>query len=337
MPFADLGSFAIISLLLAIVSIRTLYQTIRDRKQLFDHRFTTSDRQHMSTVAFFLLIPISVLLHEAGHAVAVWAFGGEVLTFGFFLFFGFVEHQGFYTANDLFWIALSGNAVSIVLGLGALAYVFSRPKRAAVNYLLIMFGLISLLVSLVFYPMTDMLSGLHGDWSQIYTWDTTELSIGMGVIHAVILLGLVIGWRTSRVRLRYAELTDLRPEEVRKVGRSDLESELHQAAMAAAEQFHGLAAVESNSSSREVVSVRIVWTSNGYHRTLVVAGVLSGQSRIELLGAVRVLNGSNDAGQQPVMRIRGLPGPDETTPRILRALQTVDTWTLARESESEQA
>lgn len=336
MPFADVGTFAIISLLLAIISVRTLYQTIRDREQLFDHQFTTADRQHMSVVAFFVLIPISVLLHEAGHAVTVWAFGGEVLTFGYFLFFGFVEHQGRYTATDLFWIALSGNVVSIVMGLGALAWVFLRPMRAAVNYLLFMFGVISILISLVFYPLTDLLSDLHGDWSQIYTWNTTGLSIGMGVVHALILLGLVIGWQSSAMRLRYAELTGLRPEEVRKLSRREAERELMDAASQAAEQFHGLARVEAGGSSRDAASVHIDWSSGGYHRSIVVISVLSGQPRIEILGVVRTLDGNNDAGQQPVRRIRGLPGPEQTAPQLVRALETVDSWALTPAGESRQ-
>jgi hypothetical protein len=142
-----------------------------------------------------------------------------------FFFFGFVEHRGAYTHAELFWIALWGNIVSVAMGVGALLLAFFRPMRHAFNYLLIMFGIISILISLVFYPLTDLLSDLHGDWSQIYTRDTFELSLGAGIAHVFIVLGLVAGWQSNRVRLRFAEITGLQPEEMRKVSRRDAERE----------------------------------------------------------------------------------------------------------------
>ena len=327
MPF-DFTGFAIMSLLMAVISIRTIYQTIRDRKTLFDHRFTQADRQHMSVAAFFILIPISVLLHEVGHAVAVWWFGGDVVAFGFFFFFGFVGYEGVPDVSDRFWIALWGNIVSIALGIGAILLAFLRPMRAAFNYPLIMFGIISILISLVFYPAMDLLSDLHGDWSQIYSEDTPVLATGMGIVHGLILLGAIIAWQTERVRLRFAEITDLKPEEMRKVRKAQAEREILQAAEDAAAAFQGLARAEAGGSSREAVSAYITWTSGGFNRTVVVIGSIQRQLRVEILGMIRTLDGSNVIAERRIARVRGFPEPENLQPQVLKALNTVENWRI---------
>ncbi len=318
----------IMSLLMAVISIRTIYQTIRDRDQLFDDSFTRADRQHMSVAAFFILIPVSVLLHEIGHAVSIWWYGGDVVAFGFFFFFGFVGYEGISDAVELFWIALWGNIVSVALGLGALLLAFVRPMRAAINYLFIMFGIISILMSLVFYPLMDLLSDLHGDWSRIYSAETMEHAIGTGIVHGAILLGMVAAWQISRVRLRFAEITGLRPEEVRKVSRKQAEQELHKAAELAIAQFDGLARIEGEGSNRDAAAIRITWTSGGYNRTVLVVAGLSRQLRIELFGGVRALDGTEDGGEQRIKGLRGLPEPERIAPYVLRALNQVDRWHL---------
>jgi hypothetical protein len=335
-PFTDFGIMAVVGLLMGVVTIRTVYQTIKNRQNLFDQNFTRADRQHMSVASFFILVPISVFFHEVGHAVAIWWYGGEITAFGYFLFFGFVGYRGIADPTELFWIALWGNIVSVAMGIGALLWVFLRPMRHAVNYLLIMFGIISILISLVFYPLTDFLSDLHGDWSQIYSWDTAELSIGTGIVHALIVLGLIGGWQSNRVRLRFAELTGLRPEEIRRVGRKDAEREVLEAATTAATKFSGLARAEAAGSSRDAVAVNIQWTSGGFHRTLSVIAILTGQMRVELFGSVRALDGTDDAGQQLVMRVRGVPEPEKLSPNIVRSLQVVDKMSLARDRGNAQ-
>ncbi|MEX2426141.1 MAG: hypothetical protein WD401_05180 [Thermomicrobiaceae bacterium] len=334
MPFTNFAGLAIMGLLMAVISIRTIYQTIRDREKLFDDDFTRADRQHMSVAAFFMLLPVSVLFHEVGHAVAILLYGGDVTAFGFFFFFGFVGYEGITDAVELFWIALWGNLVSIAMGLAALLLAFLRPMRSAINYLLIMFGIISILQSLVFYPMMDVLSDLHGDWSQIYTWDTTAHSIGMGIVHGAILLGMVIAYQTSRVRLRFAEITGLRPEEIRKVNRNQAQEEITRAAEAAIEQFDGLARLEQAGSSRDAVSVRITWTSGGYNRSVVIIGILRGQLRLEIYGAARALDGTEDGGEQRIRGLRGIPEPERVTPYILRAMKQVEGWQIVRSDGS---
>jgi hypothetical protein len=329
-PFVDFTGLAIVSLIMGFVALRTLVQVIRDRKTLFDDNFTRADRQQMSVAAFLLLIPVSVFFHEVGHAVAIWWYGGEVTAFGFFFFFGFVGYRGITDVVELFWIALWGNIVSVALGLGALLLAFLRPMRAAINYLLIIFGMISILVSLVFYPMFDFMSDLHGDWTTIYSSETRGHAIGTGIVHGAILLGLIAGWRIERVRLRFAEITGLQPEEMRSIGRKQAEQEILQAARLAADQFEGLARVEAGGSSREAVSARIDWTSGGFGRSVIVIGLIGNRKRVEIYGAMRSLDGENQGGEQRIRAIRGFPEPERVAPQILRALRHVDKSTLVQ-------
>jgi hypothetical protein len=327
-PFGYLG-FIVMGLLMAVITFRTIYQTIRDREQLFDHNFTQADRQHMSVAAFFILIPISVFFHEVGHAVAIWWYGGDVVAFGFFFFFGFVGYEGISDAVELFWIALWGNIVSVAMGLGAIALAFFRPMRAAFNYPLIMFGILSIVMSLVFYPLLDVFSDLHGDWSTIYSSETMTHAIGIGIVHGAILLGMIGAWQVPAVRLRYARITGLQPEEIRKVNRKQVEQELLEAANMAMSSFEGLTRVEPlTSSDRDVTGIRISWTSGGYTRVVVVMGQVQRRLRIEIFGGLRALDGSELGVEQRIKGIRGIPEPARVAPYIVRALRQVEGWSM---------
>ena len=50
----------------------TLYDIARHRRVFFDDNITAQDRQRVARLALFVLIPLGVLLHEVGHALAVW-------------------------------------------------------------------------------------------------------------------------------------------------------------------------------------------------------------------------------------------------------------------------
>ena len=72
------GPFILISLFYAVIGVRVVTQVVQRRRELFDRRFTIADRSLVDQAAFFILVPISVALHELGHAVAVWLAGGTV-------------------------------------------------------------------------------------------------------------------------------------------------------------------------------------------------------------------------------------------------------------------
>ena len=319
-------SLAIVtSLLMAAISLRTLVIVARTWRQLFDDHFTLGDRQVISQAAVFLLLPLSVPLHEAGHALAVQLFGGRIVGFGWYVFYGFVDYVGINKWSDIFWIALAGNLVSVVLGFVAIAVALFWPRRPAINYLLFVFGVFSILNALVFYPLLDFIGGFLGDWSQIYSGHTPGLSLGMGVAHAAILLGMAVAWRNERFRRLYAARTGLRPDALRRVSRSEAASEL----LAAGEQLaaswrHPLRVVAEAPDGAAGVSLH--WISNGYGRVVVAVAVLDGQRRIELHGGIQLLDDSGRRFQRPIGYVQGIPSPAEIMPVLVRALDLVDAW-----------
>jgi hypothetical protein len=210
----DFGPFSIISLIYVIIGVRIVAQLIQNWGKVWDHQFTISDRQIVDQSAFFVLIPFSVALHELGHAVAVWAFGGEVLDFGFYGFAGYVSYNPFgFSAVEQTIVAAAGSLVNLVLCLLALAVVFLKrpPMRAAFNELLIQFTLISGVNAFIVYPLLDLASGLNGDWRQMYDSGVPWLS---AVIIAVQVATLAAGyWLLTNpgMKARFARLTDVPP------------------------------------------------------------------------------------------------------------------------------
>ncbi|HWV22947.1 MAG TPA: site-2 protease family protein [Thermomicrobiales bacterium] len=207
----DFGAFSIISLIYIVIGIRIVAQLIQNWRAVWDHNFTQFDRQIVDQAAFFVLIPISVILHEFGHAVAVWSFGGKVVGYGFYGFAGYVAYNP-YGLSDVQQtiISAAGSIVNLLLCLLAIGVVLLKkpPMRAAFNELLIQFTVISGLNAFIVYPVLDMLSGLNGDWRQMYDSGVPWLS---GVIIACQIAILAAGYRlftNPGMKARFARLTD---------------------------------------------------------------------------------------------------------------------------------
>ena len=199
--------FTLLSIVYAWTSLTTAREFWRRRTTLFDQRLTQGERALFDRGAFFLLIPIGVLLHEFGHAVATWQVGGTVERFRWFLFWGYIIPEGSFSALQHWWISLAGNLVSVLLGVVALAAavaVESRPWR----YWLMSFARLEFFYSLVFYPVFSLITEF-GDFQVIYGPLLTRLGFGgivaqrfaspelfgpaaaTAVVHVAVLAGLV--------------------------------------------------------------------------------------------------------------------------------------------------
>jgi len=206
--------FILISLFYAVVGIRVVVQIVQRRREIFDTTFTPFDRSMVDQAAFFILVPVSVALHELGHAVTIWALGGQVVDFGFYGFAGYVSfYPDQFAPAERILIAAAGSIVNLILILIALALVFFRkpPMRAAYNELLLQFAFISGINAFIFYPVLDVVSNFNGDWRQMYDGGVPALSIAIGIIHIAIIAG---GWWFShnpRMKARTATLTDVPP------------------------------------------------------------------------------------------------------------------------------
>jgi hypothetical protein len=330
----ELGPFALISAFYLLLGLRLVVQLAQNFRQTFDRNFTHADRMLVDQAAFFILLPIAVALHELGHAVAIWLFGGEVLDWGFYGFAGYVAFDpSQFTAAQRILIAAAGTIVNLILAGLAVAVVFLKrpPLRAAFNELLIQFTWISLLNALVLYPLLDVASGLNGDWTQMYDGGVPALSLVILAVHLAVLALLFWAWRSPRVRARIAQLTDdrsPRQQPVRAQQRpasatnGQVESTLREAAARVASGWPVPldAAIQHSGAATALV---LSWGDPSLRRSVLAVGRASGG--IELVGLVRA-EGASDV-QRP---LGGDPHPtnvDRLTLMLRLAMETVDGWT----------
>jgi hypothetical protein len=321
----------ILGLIVAVAAVATLVDTWRDRAALFDARFTADERQRMLRLAMFVLLPLSVLAHEGGHAVFVKVFGGEIVDFGFYMVYGFVAHVGRYTPLELAIIAFSGSAVNIVLGVGAFAMAWFRPlrQRPAINYLLFVFAALEMFNALIFYPVFDALGGVAGDWSTIYTRETPVFSALVGLLHAALLIAAVIIWRSPRFQAGYAERTGLRrvSETPGDNEQQELTGILTVAAALATNGWRHSVQLHSDAQAGGA-QVIIRWQSDGFQRALLVHSTLSTvpDQHVELHAAIEPNTHELPPYQRTLARIDGQPTAQELVPYIRRFLDFVDSW-----------
>lgn len=209
-----MGGFSILSLIYVVLGVRVVWQIVQNWSAVWDRNFTQQDRLLVNQASFFFLIPLSVILHELGHAVMVWSFGKEVLDYGFYGFAGYVSYSP-YRLSDVqqTLIAAAGTAVNLILCLLALAVVllWKPPLRAAINELLIGFIFISGANAFIVYPLLDMVSNMNGDWRQMYDSGVPWLTAIIVAIQIAVLVGGYWLFTNEGMKARFAKLTDVPP------------------------------------------------------------------------------------------------------------------------------
>ncbi len=207
----SLGPFALISLFYVILGVRVIYQLARNFRQTFDRNFTHEDRMLVDQAAFFVLLPISVALHELGHAIAIRLYGGEVLDWGFYGFAGYVafDPRDFTDAQQIV-IAAAGTAVNLLLagdrGRARLPETTAVSRRHQPVAHPVHLDLVAQRARGL--PVAGhRLSGLNGDWTQMYGGGVPALSLVILIIHITVLAALFWAWKSPAMRARVARLT----------------------------------------------------------------------------------------------------------------------------------
>ncbi len=190
-------TFASLSWVYLICAGYTVYQLSRGWKQFWGTRAGASVRQLAAMVAFFLLVPVGVLLHELGHMLAAALLGLQVFGLHYFLFWGYVVHAG---GTDLqnWCVALAGNFASYTLGVACL-FLSLRLKtgRPAVNITLSQLGVLEIVQTLIAYPLMSLDPAFHGDWDTIYSLNTPVPAAITLAVHVASLVAFVIFIRRS--------------------------------------------------------------------------------------------------------------------------------------------
>ena len=184
-----------------ILTLFYLYRSVQLGRVLWSERvsirqipLTPRKKQLAEQAAFFIAVPISVFVHEFGHALAVWGAGGQVVQFGYRVFWGFVVPSGNFTPSQTWFIALAGTLGSLFFG-WATWLLLRNNASPALRY----FGLrafrFQVFFSLVYYPVFTLL-GFEGDWKTIYDFASTSVLSGVtAVAHAIFLATFTIGDR----------------------------------------------------------------------------------------------------------------------------------------------
>ena len=139
-------------------------------------------------VAFYVAVPISVFIHEVFHVLPVWAFGGKIVEFGFFFFWGYVLPDRVFPELWQEWvISFAGTVGSLLFGLSW--WLLSRSNQSsAVRHLGKRVLRFQIYFSLVYYPIFTAVLSI-GDWRTIYDFGATpRLAGATAIVHVAVLL-----------------------------------------------------------------------------------------------------------------------------------------------------
>jgi tetratricopeptide (TPR) repeat protein len=187
--------FNILSVLYILRSVQLGSVIWREWAELKSEPLTPHKKSLAEQASFFIAVPVGVLIHEFAHALAVWASGGEVVEFGYRVFWGYVVPQGEFTDAQLWMIAIAGTVGSLLFGLGTWL-LLRHAASSSIRYFGLRVVRFQVYFSLVYYPLFTLF-GFDGDWRTIYDFASTPLlSAATAVTHAAILL---LFWRGDRL------------------------------------------------------------------------------------------------------------------------------------------
>jgi len=334
MPF---GPFAIISLLYAVIGVRVIYRLAGSWRATWDRTFSSADRALVDEAAFFVLVPVSVALHELGHAVAIWSMGGEVVDFGFYGFAGFVSYYpGEFSATQQTIIAAAGSLVNLVLCLLAFAvvYLWKPPLRAAFNELLLQFAFLSGLNAFIVYPLLDVASGMNGDWRQMYDSGVPWLTALIVLVQAGALFSGYWLATNPAMKARTASLVDVPPGFERGLFGGIRPGTIDPSSLSPVERTMQEAAERVTSGWSSPVQSHIQrfgggtamvleWNgASGYRSAVAARAFDTGRTEIVSLAAVRP--GVTPPPPRLLHQWPALPGSDQLTMGLRVAMDAVD-------------
>lgn len=168
----------------------TLYQLWKGWRAFWNDGPTPNNQRLAGGIAFFLLVPIGVLLHEFGHMLAAWSTGSKVLGLHYFVYWGYVEYIPSSGSALLDWyVALAGNFLSYLLGIGCVVLALMwRGAKPVVKLVFYQLGILQLVQTLIFYPLLSLDPGFYGDWDSIYSF---RAPVASGITLAVHIASLL--------------------------------------------------------------------------------------------------------------------------------------------------
>ena len=159
----------------------------QERPTIWQEPLTAEKMRLFDSAAFLLAIPPSVFIHELGHAIAVWAYGGRVVEFGFFFFWGYVlPDRRFFGLEE--WVISSAGPWASLFCAVVLGVVWYTSRSSVVRYFAKRAVRLQIFFSLIYYPLFTL--GLSfGDWRTIYDFSLAPVAASItAVLHAATLI-----------------------------------------------------------------------------------------------------------------------------------------------------
>lgn len=194
------GLFNVLALLYIFRGIQLAITIARDWASVVAEPLTRAKQSLAEQAAFFISVPFSVLVHESFHALAIWAFGGRVVEFGYRVFWGYVVPEGQFTPAQEWVISIAGTIGSLLFGL-VVWLALRRNRSRSLQY----FGLrtfrFQIYFSLLYYPLFSLFLPI-GDWRTIYDFRLTPILSGATIIvHIGLLAWFYLADRKGRFEM----------------------------------------------------------------------------------------------------------------------------------------
>ena len=192
----------IVSVLYGLAGLYTLYRLFVNRVSFFDQVVTDEDITLIYMVAIFLMIPLGVLFHEAGHyftAKTLGATGVELHHRGYSGFVTYTPGLDFDSSKKLF-VTAAGPLVSVLLAFSSMAVAVVLPTRMVFKRTLAFFGMVEGYHILIGYPLFDFFLAREGDFHNIYGSLPAFGIAVVGLMHVLLLALLVLSWKRPPTR-----------------------------------------------------------------------------------------------------------------------------------------
>lgn len=188
-------SYDVISIIYGLAGAITFFRLVKHRHAFFDRIVTREDRHLAWAVSLFLLTPLGVLAHEAGHHLTAEFYGATNVELHHHGYWGFVTYNGVLDSTTHLKIAASGPIVGALLGYLSLGVAMMFPIPTIFRHVIAIFGFLEIFHHLIGYPLIDIVSGLQGDFHTIYSFLPFSWAVLAGIFHLTLLALFYLAWQ----------------------------------------------------------------------------------------------------------------------------------------------